>query len=82
MNRTGALLSDGREEGARSEGNQIFCTYLRGLFDHPEAGEILLVWCGLKEKRIFDNFLFKEKELDRVADMLETCLHLDELSNS
>lgn len=73
----GAPLFDieGRPEGAVSEDGQIMGTYLHGLFDHPEACQALLSRLGLKNAEQSDYQAHRERELDRLADMLEA--HID-----
>ncbi|MEA2119288.1 cobyric acid synthase [Halovibrio sp. HP20-50] len=62
---------DGCPEGAISGDGQIIATYLHGLFDHPEACQALLTLLGLKEAQHVDYQAHRERELDRLADMLE-----------
>ncbi|WP_035579923.1 cobyric acid synthase [Halomonas sp. TG39a] len=77
----GAALSsplfeiDGRPEGAVSKDGQIIGTYLHGLFDHPEACQALLKQLGLVNGEESDYQAHRERELDRLADMLEE--HID-----
>ncbi|GEN29325.1 cobyric acid synthase [Halovibrio variabilis] len=65
----------GQPEGAISEDGQIMATYLHGLFDHPEACQALLTRLGLKEAEHVDYQAHRERELDRLADMIEA--HVD-----
>jgi adenosylcobyric acid synthase len=67
-------------DGALSEDGQILGTYLHGLFDHPAACHALLAWAGLREPQAFDYPALRERELDRLADMLERHLRLDRLA--
>jgi adenosylcobyric acid synthase len=60
-----------KSDGAISEDQQIMGTYLHGVFDHPEALQSLLRWAGLTRPQSFDYQSIQEKELDRLADMLE-----------
>ena len=65
------LLADGdqwRPEGARSADDQIFGSYLHGLFDHPEACAALLRWAGLQTDNAVDLGQLREHSLDRIAD--------------
>ncbi len=77
----GAALSsplfdlNGRLEGAVSKDGQIIGTYLHGLFDHPEACQALLTQLGLVKGEQSDYQAHRERELDRLADMLEE--HID-----
>ena len=58
-------------DGVFSADNQIFCTYLHGVFDLESAREYLLDWAGLKSTEQFDYAEMKDDQLNRVADMLE-----------
>jgi adenosylcobyric acid synthase len=62
---------DNRPEGAMSDDGQIIGTYLHGLFDHPDACQALLKVLGLTDGEQSDYQAHRERELDRLADMLE-----------
>ncbi len=66
---------DGLPEGSVSKDGQIIGTYLHGLFDHPEACHALLKQLGLANGEQIDYQTHRERELDRLADMLEA--HVD-----
>ncbi|MBE0404561.1 cobyric acid synthase [Halomonas citrativorans] len=66
---------NGRPEGSVSDDGQIIGTYLHGLFDHPEACHGLLKQLGLTDGEQSDYQAHRERELDRLADMLEA--HVD-----
>ncbi|NKB64337.1 MAG: cobyric acid synthase [Gammaproteobacteria bacterium] len=66
-------------DGALSEDNQILCSYLHGLFDHSEACAWLLNWAGLDSEYQFDYEALKEREISRVAEMLEKELDMSYL---
>ena len=66
---------ESRPEGAVSADGQIMGTYLHGLFDHPEASQALLKRLGLTNGEQSDYQAHRERELDRLADMLEA--HID-----
>ncbi|KAA0014177.1 cobyric acid synthase [Billgrantia pellis] len=67
---------NGRPDGAVSADGQVLGTYLHGLFDRPEACEVLLARCGLKGRGAgVDYRAHRQRELDRLADCLEA--HLD-----
>ncbi|EHJ92050.1 cobyric acid synthase [Vreelandella boliviensis] len=68
---------DGRLEGAASEDGQIIGTYLHGLFDHPEACQALLKQLGLVNGEQSDYQAHRERELNRLADMLEANVDMD-----
>ena len=62
------FMIDGKEEGTRSNDDQIIGSYLHGLFDHPEACTALLAWAGLKNDVVVDLKKNREHNLDRVAN--------------
>ncbi|MCL2915903.1 cobyric acid synthase [Shewanella corallii] len=73
IHRGDGLLVD---DGMISEDNQIFGTYLHGLFDSPEATAALLQWAGMSANiHALDMDELREQELDRLADTLAE--HLD-----
>ncbi len=79
VNESPALLIDGKPEGALSADNQIFGTYLHGLFDHAEAIHALLEWAGLKKVKSFDYDARQEQDIDRLADALEQYIDWNKL---
>lgn len=68
-------LDDGRCDGALSEDGQIMATYLHGLFEQPAACAALLAWAGLREVRQVDYHARRERDIERLADLVEA--HLD-----
>ncbi len=62
-------------DGAISKDNQIFATYLHGLFESPAATDALLRWGGLCNPATPDYHARREAEIDRLTDALEQ--HLD-----
>jgi len=62
-------------DGAISDDNSIFATYLHGLFESPIACATLLEWAGLKATRFHDYHALREADINRIADMVEQ--HLD-----
>jgi len=66
-----AIRLDGRNDGVISEDGQILCSYLHGLFDHREACNWLLDWAGLKSEVPFEYASLRDREINRVAAMLE-----------
>lgn len=72
------MLQDSTD-GAVSEDNRVLGTYLHGLFDHPAAASALLRWAGLKGAEGIDYAALRERELDRLADMLEQQLDMKRL---
>jgi len=74
-----ALLLDDRPDGAISADNQIFSSYLHGLFEQSEACNSIIQWAGGETKHSLDYFAFKEQQIERLADMIEKYLDLEKL---
>lgn len=68
-------LDDGRHDGARSLDGQILGTYLHGLFETPAACSALLRWAGLQDVQAVDYHALRERDIERLADLVEQ--HLD-----
>ncbi|WP_043311741.1 cobyric acid synthase [Pseudomonas sp. ML96] len=68
-------LDDGRSDGAISADGQVMATYLHGLFEQPAACAALLAWAGLREAREVDYHARRERDIERLADLVEA--HLD-----
>jgi adenosylcobyric acid synthase len=68
-------LDDGRHDGARSVDGQILGTYLHGLFETPAACSALLRWAGLADVQEVDYHALRERDIERLADLVEQ--HLD-----
>ncbi|WP_412498311.1 cobyric acid synthase [Shewanella indica] len=72
-----------RSEGLLSEDNQILGSYLHGLFDSPEACELLLAWTGVTapQGHAVDINQQRQQQLDRLADVLEQHLDFNKIIN-
>ena len=68
-------LDDGRSDGALSADGQILGTYLHGLFETPAACSALLRWAGLPDVQEVDYHALRERDIERLADLVEN--HLD-----
>ncbi len=68
-------LNDGRCDGVRSADGQVIGTYLHGLFESPASSSALLRWAGLKDVQEVDYHALRERDLERLADLVEQ--HLD-----
>lgn len=68
-------LDDGRSDGACSADGQILGTYLHGLFETPAACSALLRWAGLEAVQEVDYHALRERDIERLADLVEH--HLD-----
>jgi len=73
--RPAVQLDDGRSDGAISADGQILGTYLHGLFESPDACAALLRWSGLEVAQTVDYHGLRERDIERLADLVET--HLD-----
>lgn len=69
------LTINSKPHGAMNDDDHIRGCYLHGLFDTPQAMNKLLAWAGLNEQGAVDYQEHREKEIDRLADMLDA--HLD-----
>ena len=64
-----------RLDGSRSSDDQIWGTYLHGLFACEGFVSAVLAWAGLEgEIDELDYAAFRDREIDRLADTLESCL--------
>jgi len=68
-------LDDGRSDGALSADGQVLGSYLHGLFESSAACSALLRWSGLREVQAVDYHALRERDIERLADMVEA--HLD-----
>ncbi|WP_220813486.1 cobyric acid synthase [Pseudomonas paralcaligenes] len=73
--RPAVVLDYGRGDGALSADGQVMATYLHGLFEQPAACAALLAWAGLREARQVDYHARRERDIERLADLVEA--HLD-----
>jgi adenosylcobyric acid synthase len=72
-----AVILGDRNDGVRSDDNQILGTYVHGLFDHPQTCAALLAWAGVKQNTHFDYRTLREAGIERMADAVETHLDLE-----
>lgn len=68
-------LDDGRPDGVFSEDGAVLGTYLHGLFEQPAACGALLRWAGLEAPQTIDYHALRERDIERLADLVER--HLD-----
>ncbi|WOT05847.1 cobyric acid synthase [Shewanella youngdeokensis] len=69
-----------QSEGMISSDNQIFGTYVHGIFDSPKACQLLLQWAGMEDAQSIDVEHVREQQLERLADVLEEDLDMDALN--
>ncbi|MCS6204316.1 cobyric acid synthase [Shewanella baltica] len=66
-------------DGLQSADGQILGTYLHGLFDSPDACQLILRWAGLNDAKTIDINQIREQQLDRLADVLAEHLDMQKL---
>ncbi|MGW7675452.1 cobyric acid synthase [Shewanella sp. S23-S33] len=66
-------------DGLKSDDGQILGTYLHGLFDSPDACQLILRWAGLNDAKAIDINQIREQQLDRLADVLAEHLDMQKL---
>jgi len=74
-------FSDNSADGYLSEDNQVFGTYLHGLFDEKQSCDLLLQWAGLNPQSsdsssALDLNAVREEMLNTLADSLESHLNM------
>ncbi|WP_087501459.1 cobyric acid synthase [Pseudomonas sp. SID14000] len=75
LERPAVQLVDGRCDGAVSADGQIVATYLHGLFEGSQSCAALLRWAGLEDVQTVDYQALRERDIERLADLVEK--HLD-----
>ena len=68
-------LTPGRGDGAVSADGQVMGTYVHGLFEEPAACAAVLRWAGLKGATQLDYDALRERDIERLADLVEQ--HMD-----
>ncbi|MGI2139954.1 cobyric acid synthase [Shewanella baltica] len=66
-------------DGLQSDDGQILGTYLHGLFDSPDACQLILRWAGLSDAQAIDINQIREQQLERLADVLAEHLDMQKL---
>ncbi|MGI2131829.1 cobyric acid synthase [Shewanella baltica] len=66
-------------DGLQSDDGQILGTYLHGLFDRPDACQLILCWAGLNDAKTIDINQIREQQLERLADVLAEHLDMQKL---
>ncbi|MDR2366985.1 MAG: cobyric acid synthase [Deltaproteobacteria bacterium] len=75
------IKANGQPDGAFSPDGQVAGTYLHGLFENPEGARAVLSWAGLREARSLDYHMIREREINRLADLVEKYLDTDYILN-
>ncbi len=68
-------LHGGGMDGALSEDGQVAGTYLHGFFEQSATQQAVLRWAGLARAEGMDYAALRERDLERMADLVEA--HLD-----
>lgn len=74
LERPAVIFSDGVGDGAMSSDGQVLGTYLHGVFESSSACAALLRWAGLSEVEKVDYHALRERDIDRLAALVEQCL--------
>lgn len=64
-------FANGQHDGAISDDQKIFGSYIHGLFDSPEACAEILRWAGLNSDADVSIAQQRDKQLNRLADAIE-----------
>ncbi|AIS57129.1 cobyric acid synthase [Vibrio coralliilyticus] len=70
-------LESGSSDGAISDCNQIFGTYLHGILDNPQALALICQWAGAESIAPIDHQQNQENAINRIADAVEQHMKLD-----
>ena len=73
---------DDQVDGVICENQQIFGSYLHGIFDHSDACRAILEWAGLKGVEIPDYDQIREDGIDRIANAIEKYVDMDLLTTT
>lgn len=79
LRRPSLRLEDGRIDGVLSEDEQIFGSYLHGIFDEKESCQALLQWAGLKSRSYKSLNEIRHDNFTRLADCLDEHLDMEQL---
>ena len=67
--------ADGTPDGSFSLDDQVAGTYLHGVFESSEGASAILRWAGLKAVKDQDYHALRERDIDRLADLVEERLN-------
>ncbi len=67
------------QDGVMSEDKQVLGSYIHGIFDSVDMLNYLLAWAGLDGAEKFDYQQHQDKEIDRLADVVESVLSVKTL---
>jgi adenosylcobyric acid synthase len=66
-------------DGAINADNNVMGSYVHGLFDQSSILKELLQWVGADDLQVFDYNAYREQQINRLADAVETVLPLAQL---
>lgn len=69
------------DDGAWNQDKTVFGSYLHGLFDSNDMVNFLFFWSGIEKPAAFDYQAFKEQQIERLADCIESEISYDQLSD-
>ncbi len=69
-------LQNGRLDGAIDSNNQVFGTYLHGLFDNSDAFHLICQWLGHCDISNQSHHEIQERAINQIADAIEEFLDL------
>lgn len=72
-------LNNNTLDGAISDCNQVFGTYLHGIFDDSRAVTAVARWVGIDDIAQVDHLQNQQDAIDRIADAIEQHLDLNKL---
>lgn len=73
------MLDDSGEDGAISDCNQVFGSYLHGIFDDSMASNTIFRWAGAGDVAQVDHRANQQHAIDRIADAIEEHLNLTQV---
>lgn len=74
------MMLDEKPEGAISDDNQIMGTYLHGLFDSPNACNVLLNWSGYNRQQSINLDKKREAGINLITEALEENFNFNKLN--
>ncbi len=72
-------LDNQKSDGAISNCDQVFGTYLHGIFERSDSTSIILTWAGSESVKPIDFEVIKEQAIDRIAESIEKYIDLNKL---
>jgi adenosylcobyric acid synthase len=67
------------DDGLKDRYDNVRGTYLHGLFDESAVLNAFLEWAGLSVVKPFDFIAFQEREMDRLADVVEAAMPYEKI---